>query len=76
MFRKQTESGEAKKRTKSSVIKVKNDDISKIFQIFENATVTNSITVAKAFTEARSNFHKHIILDKSVLEKEKVEKNY
>lgn len=50
MFRKQTESAEAKKRNKSSVIKVKNDDISRIFQIFEGATVHNSIAVARAFT--------------------------
>jgi hypothetical protein len=76
VFRKHTESGEAKRRNKSHQIKIKNNDIDRIFEIFEHASIQNSIAVAHAFTEARNNFHKNIVLDKSVLEQEKQENSY
>lgn len=70
MLRKfNTESGEQKKRSKSSVIKLKNDDIKKVFELFEQASITNSLAIAHAFNDARANFHKSIVLDRSVLEK-------
>ena len=76
-IRRTTESAEAKRKSyKANYIKIKNDDVSRVFHLFENATVQNSMVIARAFTEARETFQKHIVLEKQVLEKEKPEKNY
>ncbi len=64
-----TESVESRRREKANIIKIKNDDTKKIFELFEEATISNSIAIAKKYMDSRANFNKYISLDKSILEK-------
>ena len=75
-FRRHTQSNNSKKKGKSNSVKIKNDDVSRIFSLFQHASIENSIVIANAFTEARSNFHKHIVLDKSTVQAEKKDDNF
>lgn len=59
-----------KKKMKSTVTRIKNDDVNKVFQLFENSSLENSVHIARAFVDARANFQKNIILENSYLEKE------
>lgn len=68
LMRKTTESAEARRKSfKANYIRVKNDDVGKVFQLFQNATVQNSMVIARAFTEARDTFQKNIVLERGVL---------
>lgn len=51
-----------KKKMKSTVTRIKNDDVNKVFQLFENSSLENSVHIARAFVDARANFQKNIIL--------------
>lgn len=51
-----------KKKIKSTVTKIKNDDVNKIFQFFQNSSLENSVHIARAFVDARANFQKNIVL--------------
>jgi hypothetical protein len=51
-----------KRRLKSTVTKIKNDDVQKVFHFFEHSSLENSINIAHAFVQARSNFQKSIVL--------------
>ena len=49
LFRRRTESGEGKKR-RTGQVRVRNDDVGRLFQMFEQASVQNSITIANAYS--------------------------
>lgn len=65
-----------KKKMKSTVTRIKNDDVNKVFQLFENSSLENSVHIARAFVDARANFQKNIILENSYLEKEGRQRNF
>lgn len=49
----QTDYGMARRKEKSNMLKIKNDDVKKVFDIFCQTSVQNSIKVANIFKESR-----------------------
>lgn len=42
-------------RSKSNLVKIKNDNVHKVFDLFQRASVDNSLAIAQAFTQASNN---------------------
>ena len=70
MFRRANTEAVERRRIKSTVTKIKNDDVQKVFQFFEQSSLENSINIAHAFVRARQSFQKNIVLENSFLDKE------
>jgi hypothetical protein len=75
MFRRNTESLERRK-PKANVTRIKNDDVQRVFHFFEHSSIENSINIAHAFVDARTHFHKHIVLHNSFLQSDPKERNF